>query len=323
MKLITVIVPCYNEGRHIRPFLQSILAQDIGASNIELFIFDGFSTDSTRPYIEEFISDFGGEFRNIKLFDNPSKNKASALNKGIGLSNGHYLMRADVHALYEPNYITILLDLIEQHGFDNVGAVRQNTVEKDDFFSRTLLMVFNDKIALGKAPHYLLEQGIVETDIVHLFFCRAKLFDEVGLFDERLLRGQDREFNLRLKGFGKRAAVTSRTKSYYFIRDKKISLFKWMFWNGVTPFRISKIVGKSLLHVRNFFPLMLLAIFVVGILINIYFTTIFFATYLTAIWVLYFAKSKSPSMAMSATLLTIALHLTYGVGSMYGLISRR
>ena len=46
--LVSVIVPCYNEERYIRSFLESMLRQDYPAGRLEIFIIDGMSSDHTR-----------------------------------------------------------------------------------------------------------------------------------------------------------------------------------------------------------------------------------------------------------------------------------
>ena len=48
---VSVVVPCRNEAKHIRAFLQSLWKQDVTGIDLEVLLADGMSTDGTREEI--------------------------------------------------------------------------------------------------------------------------------------------------------------------------------------------------------------------------------------------------------------------------------
>ena len=48
---VSVVVPCRNEIRHIRAFLDSVLRQELGGIEMEVLIADGMSDDGTRKVL--------------------------------------------------------------------------------------------------------------------------------------------------------------------------------------------------------------------------------------------------------------------------------
>ena len=80
---------------------------------------------------------------------------------------------------------------------------------------------------------------------------RREVFDRVGLFNENLVRGQDMEFNLRLKKAGGKTLLVPDIVSYYYARSDIKSFWKHNFTNGVwaiLPFLYSPIMPVSWRH---------------------------------------------------------------------------
>ena len=46
--MVSVIIPCRNEGKFIGKCLDSLLEQDYPKENLEIFVVDGMSDDKTR-----------------------------------------------------------------------------------------------------------------------------------------------------------------------------------------------------------------------------------------------------------------------------------
>jgi len=84
---------------------------------------------------------------------------------------------------------------------------------------------------------------------------RKEIFSKVGLFNESLPRGQDMEFNLRLKRAGFKTLLVPNIVSYYYAKPDMKSFIKHNYINGVwaiLPFKYSKIMPVSL---RSLVPL--------------------------------------------------------------------
>lgn len=79
-KLISVITVVYNNVRHVRRAIQSVLSQNY--TNLEYIVIDGNSSDGTQAILEEFRS------RISLLLIEPDNGLYDALNKGIVRSRG-------------------------------------------------------------------------------------------------------------------------------------------------------------------------------------------------------------------------------------------
>lgn len=82
--LISIIIPTYNSALHIERCLESILIQD--QALLELIIIDGCSNDSTLEIIRKY------NFSNIIILSEPDSGIYHAMNKGIKLASGCWLI---------------------------------------------------------------------------------------------------------------------------------------------------------------------------------------------------------------------------------------
>ncbi len=80
--LVSVVVPTRNGSYHLRPCIESVLAQDY--PNIELIVVDGDSTDAT----EEILLSYGDRLRYVS---EPDRGQSHAVNKGMAMATGQIL----------------------------------------------------------------------------------------------------------------------------------------------------------------------------------------------------------------------------------------
>ena len=71
--LVSVVVPCRNEIRFIRDFLDSVVRQDVEGLNLEIMIADGMSDDGTRQILDQYAR----QFPCLRVIHNPGKIAAS------------------------------------------------------------------------------------------------------------------------------------------------------------------------------------------------------------------------------------------------------
>jgi glycosyltransferase involved in cell wall biosynthesis len=116
---VSIICPTYNEEKYIVQCLNSIIGQDYPLNKMEVFFFDGKSTDKTREIISEYVSKY--EF--IRLLNNPNRTAPYALNIDIREAKGEVIVRIDAHSDYPTNYISILVKYLFELNADNVGGI--------------------------------------------------------------------------------------------------------------------------------------------------------------------------------------------------------
>jgi glycosyltransferase involved in cell wall biosynthesis len=106
--LVSIGMPVYNGANYIKEALESLLSQDYG--NFELIISDNASTDSTQSICLEYLE----KDSRIKYFRNQVNEGGLAnFNKVLELSSGKYFMWAAHDDLWEINYITELVKLMD------------------------------------------------------------------------------------------------------------------------------------------------------------------------------------------------------------------
>jgi glycosyltransferase involved in cell wall biosynthesis len=79
---ITIVTPSFNQGRFIEETIRSILLQ--GYPNLEYFVLDGASTDSSVAIIKKYASwiDF--------WVSEPDRGQSAAINRGLRMGSGAY-----------------------------------------------------------------------------------------------------------------------------------------------------------------------------------------------------------------------------------------
>jgi cellulose synthase/poly-beta-1,6-N-acetylglucosamine synthase-like glycosyltransferase/spore germination protein YaaH/peptidoglycan/xylan/chitin deacetylase (PgdA/CDA1 family) len=115
--LISIIVPAYNEEVNAVSTISNLLKSDY--ENIEIVFVDDGSKDDTYSKV---CSAFEGNNK-VRVFTKPNGGKASALNYGISVANGEYLVCIDADTQLKKNAITELLKCFND---DNVGAAAGN-----------------------------------------------------------------------------------------------------------------------------------------------------------------------------------------------------
>jgi glycosyltransferase involved in cell wall biosynthesis len=253
---VSVVVPCRNEINAIDDFLESALAQTGVDGGFEIVVADGLSDDGTRERLDARARSDA----RLRVVSNPERIVSTGLNRAIRASRGQVVVRMDVHSEYAPDYLAECLRILQSSGADNVGGPARTRART--YFQRANAAAYQSWFSVGGArfhdPHY---SGPVDT-VPYGCWRRQTLLD-TGLFDERLVRNQDDEFNLRLIRRGGRIWQSSTICSWYYPRSSFGALFRQYYqygywkvpvirkhrmpasWRQVTPFGMV-IAGISL-----------------------------------------------------------------------------
>ncbi len=234
---VSVIVPCRNEIRYIRAFLDSVHRQELGRIEMEVLIADGMSEDGTRLVLREFER----KFADIRVLDNPEKIAPTGLNRMIREARGEIIIRMDVHTTYARDYVRSCVEVLNETNADNVGGPA--LTRADGYIARAIALAFHTPFATGGAkfrnPRY---EGLVST--VPYGCWRKSTLERVGLFDEELVRGQDDELNFRIVSSGGTVWQSPRIISWYRPRTSMSALFWQYFQNGYWKVRVLRKHGR-------------------------------------------------------------------------------
>ena len=225
MRNISIVVACRNESVHMRAFMNSLLQQDLNGFNWEIIIADGQSDDGTR----ELLTATASADSRISIINNPLRIVAAGLNAAIRSARGDIILRMDAHTEYARDYVRKCVDTLESTDADNVGGPARTKAE--GLKARAIQAAYHSRFSTGGArfhdEHY---SGYVDT--LPYGCWRKEVLEQLGLFDERLVRNQDDELNLRLIRQGGRIWQSSDIMSWYHTRTTFSSLFRQYFQYG-------------------------------------------------------------------------------------------
>jgi succinoglycan biosynthesis protein ExoA len=228
---VSIIVPCRNEQDQIAACLSSILAQQPPPGDFEIIVAEGMSNDGTR----EILARLAADCPRVRIVDNPGRIVSTGLNAAIRAARGQTILRMDAHTEYAPDYIVQCLAVRQETSADNVGGPW--VAKGKGLVGRAIAAAFQSPFAAGGSfghnPSY---EGPLDT--VYLGCWPREVFDQIGWFDEELIRNQDDEFNLRLVRAGGIIWQSPRIKSWYNPRSSLPALFRQYMQYGYWKVRV-------------------------------------------------------------------------------------
>ncbi len=230
---VSIIVPCFNENQYIGPFLDNLIDQlnHHDALGVEVLIADGMSNDGTRRIIEQIAAT---DFR-IRLIDNPGRIVSTGLNLAIKEAMSDIIIRMDVHSIYADDYVQKCVDTLNNTGANKVGgSIRPRGVGD---VQEAIAIASNSSFSMGGARFHDEDyEGLVDT--VYLGCWRKKTLEDIGMFDEELVRNQDDELNLRITLSGGKIWQSKEIRSWYYPRPSLRSLFSQLRQYGYWKVRV-------------------------------------------------------------------------------------
>ncbi len=225
LKGISIVSACRNERKHIRAFIDSLLAQDLAGFDWEIIIADGASEDGTK----EALSEVSRENPRVAVIDNPSRIVSTGLNAAIRAARSDIILRMDAHTEYASDYIQRCVEALETSGAQNVGGPARTKAEGRR--AGAIQAAYHSRFSTGGAKfHDENYTGYVDT--VTYGCWRKETLLKLGLFDEKLVRNQDDELNLRLTRAGGKIWQSAEIVSWYRPRATLSALFRQYFQYG-------------------------------------------------------------------------------------------
>ena len=320
---ISIIIPCYNEEKHIGKCLDSLIDNNYPKDLMEIFVIDGMSEDSTR----EIVKKYAKQFFFIKLIDNPKKITPIAMNIGIKGAKGDIITFLGAHSTYNFNYIEKLVLWSRKSRADNVGGISITKPSTKTIIANAISLVLSHPFGVGNSYFRIGIKEPIYADTVSLGCYRKEVFDKIGLFNEKLIRNQDIEFNLRLKKAGGEILLVPDIISYYYARSNLKGLFKQNFWNGFWVLYSTKFT-KTPFSLRHLVPFFFVLSFCGSLFLSLFYRS--FIQMFFLVLVAYFISNIFFSLGISfkkgfkyfiPVILSFAtLHFSYGFGSIWGLI---
>lgn len=317
--LISIIVPCRNEGVLVERAIGSLLNQQIGDDRIELLVADGASDDGTR----EILEGIAREDPRLRVLENPDRRTPSALRLLLGASGGAFIVRADAHSIYPPDYVSTLVSHLRKTDADNVGGVWDTQPWDDSAQARAVAAALTSRFGVGVS--YRTQRGSepLNAETVPFGAWRASHFETFGPFDAIFVRAQDLEHNIRVRRMGGRILCLPWLKIRYFARPTLGRLarmaFEYGYWK--IPVRAKHPVRFSL---RQYLPPAMVAGTVACLVASIASPWALMPVTIYLLTVLLAALGASVSagalgLVAHCAVALILMHFGYGVGYFVGL----
>jgi len=319
---------CRNEKHSIAECLDSLIANDYPKDRLELFVSDGMSEDGTRAILESYSK----KHSFLKMVDNPKRIPASAANEGIRVAKGDLIMIAGAHAVYPKDYISKCVAYAQKFpDADNVGGVRRTEPRTNTRVGRSIAYVSSHRLGAGTAGYHRSGKDPRWVESVWGGCYRREVFEKLGLFNETLVIGEDREFNRRLCSSGGKILQAPEITCTYYSRSGILDYTRWTFRMGFWPFYAERVSGKKLISLRNVIPLTFVMALVLasgvssrtpmgwrllGGILSVY----VLASVASAVTLA--AKQKDFRYLVIVPAIFALTHIPYGIGSVCGILKR-
>lgn len=208
---VSVVIPAYNAASFIVDALDSIARQSVLPKEV-IVVNDG-STDQTQKVVTDWIAR-NAALVPVTLLSQPNQGLPATRNNAIKQACGRWIALLDADDIWEQEHLAELLggiacvpDAVGAYGAGRLLVqAALNPQLYDDFWD-------NPSMALGKAVansqyreiHRDIYSRLIQGNFIKpssLMFLRATAL-EIGLFNEQLRTGEDREFLVRLIFAGK------------------------------------------------------------------------------------------------------------------------
>lgn len=310
---VSIILAVLNEIEFIDRTLSDLLGQDY-TRIIEIIVADGGSTDGTAEKLEEWAA---REHR-LTIVSNPERRQAPGLNLAAERATGELLVRADGHTTFAPDYVRASVDVLAETG----GAVggRMYPVGRTPF-GRAVAAAMKSPLTMGPGRfHHSLTRE--EVDTVFLGAMRREQFEALGGYRIFPLGTcEDADFYYRWRRGGKKVHVDPSIFSVYTPRDHPGALWRQYFRYGLGKAEMLW-VNRTLPSWRPLAPLALvlglIVLALVGLVAQLWGPLLLVATLwlLLLIWVAVKSDEPAPGVFLAAAI----MHLSYGLGTVWGLI---
>lgn len=175
---ISVVVPCYNQGKFLSETLDSVLAQTL--QEWECIVVDDGSTDNSSDIAKAYCT----KDNRIRYVYQENAGPSAARNKGVSQTQAPLIYFLDGDDLIDVN----LLDLGVKYMADNTNCKLYYTRAK-------CFGTINTELTLCYTSY---KDLLVSNSIICASIIRRTDFERVGGFDEGLFGYEDWEFFIRL-----------------------------------------------------------------------------------------------------------------------------
>lgn len=328
IRTVTVGIIAYNEQSYLPALLQDLLCQTYPHTWIKIVLVDGCSTDNTWQIMESFRDEYLDEFIDIQVLKNAKRFQPAGWNLVIDHFTTDVLIRIDAHARVPQNFVKQNMDCICE-GEYVCGGPRENIIDEDKPWKRMLLTAEQSMFGAGVASYRKeTDQKKYVKSVFHAAY-RREVVEKVGRFNEALIRTEDNEYHYRVRKVGYQICYNPAIRSLYQTRNSLKRMIKQKYQNGLW-------IGKTLFVCPGCISLFHLVpfAFVMAIMMTIILGGLGIGWPAIALWATYgvvniemtaaaMLHEKRNNCFIILPAVFLALHVSYGVGTIVGILHGR
>ena len=183
--LITVVIPCFNSQATLRETLDCVLSQSW--QNLEVITVDDSSTDNTPTLLRAYaISD-----PRVRVIRQANAGCGAARNAGIRQAKGQFVGLIDADDLWHREYLATHMQRFQADPALGVSFTRVRFIENDGMPTAETT---RPKLT-GLRPEDILQDNPCGCAMM---VARREVFDQVGVFNDKLRRAEDQEWLFRV-----------------------------------------------------------------------------------------------------------------------------
>lgn len=319
---VAIVIPTLNEERFISRCLNSIIKQTYEFEKMDVMIIDGGSNDKTKDIVAEYQK----SHQNIRFIENKKKIQSVAFNIGFKKSTAPYIIRLDAHAEYDSKYISLCIENLKQdEKRGNVGGRCNILPFNQSIWAQTNAILNHSRFGIGGAA-FRVSNEAHNTDSVPFGAFPRKIIEKIGGMREDLPRGEDNEYNFRIRKAGYKIFFDPNIISSYFARPTLGASCKQMYANG-NSIGYLYYIDREAIGIRHLVPLLFVVSGLFSIIISVLWSPFCYvfcgglALYLIADAIASIMGAKdNVKCTLPLFILFFCVHVSYGMGTIAGLI---
>ena len=218
LPMVTLVVPAFNEGVVIQPAIRSLLLLDY--PNYEIIVVDDGSTDDT--YEKAMAVSRESTTVVIRVITKRNAGKAEALNTGMTLARGEFILNMDGDTKLSANTLRVCIRHFEN---PSIGAVAGNVkvLNRENIWTNIQSLEYVEGLAMARKAQSFIRSVIIIPGPIGVF--RKSVLQQVGGYDHDTF-AEDCDLTLKLLMRGWHIAYEPNAIAWVETPSKLLDLIK-------------------------------------------------------------------------------------------------
>jgi glycosyltransferase involved in cell wall biosynthesis len=216
--LVSIIVPCYNQGEYLRDSLNSILDQSY--QRWECIIVNDGSTDNTENIVLKWLK----KDSRFKYLKKKNGGLSSARNAGLKIAMGDYIQFLDSDDIILPKKFEFQIDSLQIEAKNDVAICDYYYSEEADLYKEKSSRLTPFPNSGNMLKHLIIDWEERLSVPCNCFLFSAKYFKQNQiLFDENLPNHEDLDCWIRIFALKPKVVLNKEILAVYRIRNNSMS----------------------------------------------------------------------------------------------------